>query len=336
MLLAGSGPSLRAGRPLSDYEFSLRFPAANSRFASYADVAALGGAQAGSEWASSVNPASAAWPHPSRKYLYSFAPQFATVLFSAGTRLDVFFEALTLDAGAWGTFLPSAAQVRSNRSTNRQGSGFELEADYFQLQWGKLVTKHWAVGAMFGLSRADTRFRVDGREVGRSRGETYTYRAGVVHQAWETLRVGAVLEYASSPSRNRALAFDPATSTLTPVGSSDTTQELLLRTGLTWRCAKGCDLYVDYHGGVFKNDAGKLWVHRFPIGLEQTVVADILFARLGTTLDTRGNVAVTAGVGLSLGARASLDLAYQRDNFPEVRHEFGVSDSFVMSLGVGF
>jgi len=46
---------------LDNKDFSLRFPAALSRFSSYADVAATGGASAGSKWQSSVNPAATAW-----------------------------------------------------------------------------------------------------------------------------------------------------------------------------------------------------------------------------------------------------------------------------------
>ena len=41
-----------------EVDLSLRFPAALSRFSSYADVAAVGGASAGSKWGSSINPAS--------------------------------------------------------------------------------------------------------------------------------------------------------------------------------------------------------------------------------------------------------------------------------------
>ena len=56
-------------------DFSLRFPAALSRFSSYADVAATGGASAGSKWQSSVNPASIAWQSIAGRDHLSLSPQ---------------------------------------------------------------------------------------------------------------------------------------------------------------------------------------------------------------------------------------------------------------------
>ncbi len=325
-----------AKRPLSDYSFSLRFPAANSSFASYADVAAMGGAQAASAWSSSLNPASAAWPHPERTSISGFSTQFSTVRFAEGARLDIVAEALTVDAGAWGILLPAAAQVRSNHAPTQQGLGFEFEADLFQLQWSKVAGKDWALGALFGVTRSETRFDSTGLEVANSRGEAYTGRIGAVARALPNLKVGITLEYARSPARSRALAFVPATASFMAIRSTDTTQQLLLRTGLTWDYAKGSDLYLDYHGGFFRNRDGTLWVHRLPIGIEHMFVRDIFWGRVGTTVDSRGSVAFTSGFGLTLGKSCSLDLAFQRNNFPEVREEFGRSHTFVVSLGFVF
>lgn len=341
----------QAGRDISDYAYSLRFPAATSRFGSYPDVAALGGAQAASEWSSSINPASAAWPHPERPFRHSLAAQFATISFAEGNRFDVYAEAPVIDAGAWGVFLPSAAQVRSNRATMRPGPGevegnaFDFDANFFQLQWGKLVTERTAVGALVGFSDSTTRIDSHGFELAYSRAETYTVRLGVVHQALDRLRLGLVAEYAAAPTRTRALKVDPVTQfpvvnplTGVPrrVNVNDTTHQILLRTGLTWEYAKGGDFYLDYHGGVFWDDSGEFWVHRFPVGIEQALVPDILWARVGATFDTRGDIVFTTGLGVSLGPRASLDMAYQSAAFPEIRPEFGTADSFVFSVAIGF
>ncbi len=350
-----------AGREISEYEYSLRFPAATSRFGSYPDVAALGGAQAGSEWSSSINPASAAWPHPERKFRHGFSAQFATVAFAEGTRLDVYAEAPVIDAGAWGVFLPAAAQIRSNHATIRktpalrerlndplvpsedfqapgrlQSSGFEFEADFFQLQWGKLVGERTALGAMVGFTSSTTRFDADGFEVVRSRSETYTFRLGAVHQPLEKIRIGAVADYAAAPARTRIQGVNPFTGAPFSQRVSDTTHQLILRTGLTWEYAKGCDFYVDYHGGGFWDDSGEFFVHRFPIGIEQALIPDILFGRVGATFDTRGDTVFTAGLGVTLSDRASLDMAYQGAAFPEIRPEFGAADTFVFSLAIGF
>jgi hypothetical protein len=58
LVLLLAGPAV-AGE-FDHYDFSLRLPAALSRFSSYGDVAGTGGASAASPWSTSANPASAA------------------------------------------------------------------------------------------------------------------------------------------------------------------------------------------------------------------------------------------------------------------------------------
>ena len=327
-----------AGQPLEDYDFSLRFPAAISRFASYADVAAEGGAQAASEYSSSGNPASAAWPKAADvpKFRTSLSPQFSAVGFGSGNRLYITAQAATIDAGKWGTFLPAVAQVTSNHEQQRDGVGFRFDALYYQLQWAKLVTAKTTIGAVANVTSSYTRFDIGGFRVGRSRSDSYDLRLGLVHQVLPRLRVGLVIDYGITPSRTTALAFNPATFALEPQRTTDTAHQVLLRTGLVWRYADGCDLYLDYQGGVFTDSTGTLQVHRFPIGIEHTAIKGILFLRAGTLIDTRGNISLTGGFGLSLSERASLDAAYQYDMLPEIRREFGPAQTFILSLAVGF
>ena len=145
-----------------------------------------------------------------------------------------------------------------------------------------------------------------------------------------------MIDYGIAPSRTTAEAFNPATFALETQRTTDTSHQVLVRTGIVWRYADGCDLYVDYQGGVFTDATGTLQVHRFPIGIEHSLIKDVLFLRVGTLIDTRGNIALTTGLGLSLGKRASLDIAYQYDTLPEIRQEFGPAQNFVLSLAVGF
>ena len=327
-----------AGRPLDEAGFSLRFPAAISRFASYADVAAEGGAQAASEYSTSGNPASAAWPKPAAapKFRTSFSPQASVVGFGSGNRLYLTAQAMTIDAGKWGVFLPAIAQVTSNGEQQRDGLGFRFDAQYYQLQWGKLVAPKWTVGANLNVTTSTVRFQNDAARVARSRSESYDVRLGLVNQILPKLRVGMTADYAYGPSRTRRLQFDPQTFSVSNVRRTDHSHQGLLRVGLTWEYAEGCDLYADYQGGIFSDGSGTLYVHRFPLGIEQAIIKDILFLRAGITLDTRGNVALSGGVGLSVRENASIDLAYQYDNFPEIRAEFGVSQTLVLSLAVGF
>ena len=327
-----------AGRPLDEASFSLRFSAATSRFASYADVAAEGGAQAASEYSSSGNPASAAWPKPEAapKFRTSFSPQTSVVGFGSGNRLYLTAEAMTIDAGKWGVFLPAIAQVTSNGEQQRDGLGFRFDAQYYQLQWGKLLAPQWAVGANLNVTTSTVRFQNGAARVARSRSESYDLRLGLVNQILPKLRVGVTADYACGPSRTRSLQFDPATFSVGHVRSSDHSHQGLLRAGLTWEYAEGCDLYADYQGGIFNDGTGTLYVHRFPLGIEQAIIKDILFLRAGITLDTRGNIALSGGFGVSVRENVSIDVAYQHDNLPEIRQEFGVSQTFALALAVGF
>ncbi len=336
LVLVAKSASL-AGRPLDEYDFSLRFPAAISRFAPYGDVAGLGGAQAASEYSSSTNPASGAWPQPARKYSNSFSPQFTTVRFAESQDLYVTAQALAVDAGVWGSFLPAAAQLRSNRAEDSSGVGFRVDAESYQLQWAKRVGDQTTIGANFNATYTDIRYYDrDLGEIARSRSDAYDIRLGLVRQFLPRLRVGAVVDYGWSPARTDKLGFDFKTFSLKNFRTRDTTHQFLWRLGLTWEYQEGSDLYLDYQGASFFNDEGTLLVHRFSLGIEQQLLKDILFGRVGVTIDARGEVSATAGIGVTLGTRASLDLAYQHNSFPEIRKEFGQAQSFVISLGVGF
>jgi hypothetical protein len=116
-----------------DKDFSLRFPAALSRFSSYADVAATGGASAGSKWQSSVNPASTACQRMPGGYQLSLNLQYSQIIFQEGTVLHVISESITKDFEKFGTFQVALAQVRSNNRATRQGIKFSYDMDYVQL-----------------------------------------------------------------------------------------------------------------------------------------------------------------------------------------------------------
>jgi hypothetical protein len=72
------------------FDFSLRFPAALSRVATYGDVAGVGGASAASRFQSSVNPAAAAWSLDRNGALrVSASPQATQVNFDRGQRFTI-------------------------------------------------------------------------------------------------------------------------------------------------------------------------------------------------------------------------------------------------------
>ncbi len=230
--------------------------------------------------------------------------------------------------------MPVAVQIRSNHEQTSAGLGFEFDADYFQVPWGKLIAEDWAMGVNFNYLSTDTRFDVSNARLMRSRSDDYGLRLGVLHRPLETLRVGLTVDYGYAPAWTDR--FDPFGQGTGTVRSKDTTQRVLVRPGIAWQYAPRGNLYMDYQAGVFWNDTGTLWVHRFPIGVEYWLVPRGWVARVGTTVDTRGSAALTAGTGMAVSKRAFANIAYQYGMFPELRPEFGSAQTFALSLVVLF
>lgn len=336
VLLLLTGSLAHAGHELKNYSLSLRFPAAVSRFASYADVAGLGTAQAASQWASSINPASAAWQSYGEKTIIGLSPQYTGVHFSEGANLSVVSEALEVGSDAWGYFLPTASQILGNHSLESNGLGFEFDANEYQFQWGRHFGKDWAVGFNFNVTISDSRVDTAGIQLSRVLSESYDFRLGALRQIAPKLRLGLVADYGFAPTRMDTLSVDPMTFLPRNVRTTDTGQTVLTRVGIQWEYLPGGNLYLDYQFGAFLDGTGTLVVHRFPVGIEQAIYKKILFARVGATFDARGEVSTTGGLGIALGTNASIDMAYQLNPFPEIRQEFGQAQSFVVSVAVGF
>ena len=281
-----------------DEAFSLRLPAALSRFSSYGDVAAAGGASAGSKWLSSINPASTGWLEIPGRLGVSLSPQYSLICFAEGAKLHVATESLAWDSRQWGVFQPAVAQVRSNTSTTRQGLKFQYEMDYFQMQWGRRVGEDWAFGANVNVSTSETRF-----------------------------------DYAFC--RSRTTLYDLSGMGLGDVKIRDTTHQFLLRPGASFEYKEDSAVYFDYQFGSFCNDEGDLRVHRFWAGVDHQLFG-WLYVRAGASLDARGNPAWTAGVGVYPTDWFTVDVAYQDDMFPEVAREFGRSRLVTLSVGLRF
>lgn len=332
VLAALAAAPARAGG-LEDKDLSLRLPAAFSRFATYADVAGVGGASAASPWSSSINPASSAWkPVPGDLHL-AFSPQYSALDFSEGTTLHVTSEAVNWDAGEWGTFQPALAQARSNRAQTRQGLDFGLEMDVAQLQWARRAGEDWAFGANANFAASKTRFDFAGLDVSDSRGESYGIRFGALHRPAPNLLAGLVFDYAFS--RDRTTLYDFMGLGIGNTRIEDTTHQFLLRPGVSYEYRKDSILYADYQFGAFANDTGRLQVHRFPLGVDHSVTK-WLFVRGGVALDTTGHASWTTGVGLYPTERFSIDIAYQSNMFPELAPEFGQSQTITISISITF
>ena len=334
LLLAGLATPVLA-RGFKDESLTLRLPAALSRFATYGDVAGLGGASAGSKWSSSVNPASVAWESVPGDLHLAFSPQYSSLAFENGSRLDVCAEAFTWDLGELGVIQPSLAQVRSNTATTRQGLDFRMDMDYAQVQWARRFGDDWAFGANLNFTKSETRYDLGplDLDVSESSGETYGFRLGTLHRPAPRLLAGVVFDYAFSPGRTTL--FDFMGTGIGNVRLKDTTHQYVLRPGVSYEYARDSAVYADYQYGAFRDETGHLEVHRFYMGVDHRV-RDWLFLRGGTAMDVRGNTAWAVGLGIYPSERVSIDVGYQQDMFPELEPEFGRSKTLTISVSITF
>jgi len=321
-----------AAEDIEDKALSLRLPAALTRFAPYGDVAGVGGASAGSKWASSVNPASVAWE---RDVCCSVTPQYSNVRFDEDLSLNVTAEAAIFDLNETDRLQPALAQARTEEATTRQGLDYRLEMDLVQVQWARRVDEDWAFGANFNYTKAHADYDLGPLPVSNSESETYGWRFGVLRRLCGgggeagMLLGGLVFDYAFSPSR---------TTLYTAAGNQrvkDTGHQFVLHPGLAWYYEKDSAVYADYLYGSFHDDSGRLQVHRFQVGVDQEIVKGV-FGRAGVTMDASGNTAWAVGVGIYPSEWVSIDVAYQDNMFPELEPEFGESRTLTLSFSFSF
>jgi len=332
LVVAAACTSPAGAQGYDDKSFSLRFPAALSRFSTYGDVAAVGGASAGSKWSSSVNPASTGWLAVPDKLKTDLAAQYVGLCFAEGTSLHVSGGAATVSAGEAGAFQPAFAHARSNRETTADGLGFLYELEYYQFQWGKRVGKA-AFGAAAIFSRSETQFELMGFDLVSSVSESYGLRLGGLLEVWEKLLAGVVFDYAIT--RSRSTTYDVFGLGIGDLKERDTGHQFVLRPGLSYEYLKDSAVYFDYQFGAFCDDTGRLLVHRFYAGVDHRVW-EWLFVRGGVAMDVRGETAWTVGFGFYPTKWFGIDVAYQDRMYPELEPEFGASRAVTISLSLTF
>jgi opacity protein-like surface antigen len=322
-------------------DFSLRFPAALSRFSSYADVAAVGGASAGSKWQSSVNPASTGWQSLPGSYRISLNPQYSAIMFEKSTNLHVISESITKQFEKFGTLQVSLAQVRSNERAQITPSDlawiaplqykFAYDMNYGQVQWGKRFTDDFALGLNFNYSASEVTNKIGTDKIADSTSDSYGVRAGALYRLATNLLGGIVVDYSQSPSTTTI--YDIYSLGTGNVIAEDTTRQFMVRVGPSYEYRKDSTLNLDYQYGSFKNDMGTMGVHRMFAGIDHRII-DALFVRGGFALDNEGNKSWTGGLGIYPLKQLSIDVGYQYNMFPEIKSEFGRSQLVTISLSV--
>jgi hypothetical protein len=333
IVLAGLG-NFAYANGFDEKDFSLRFPAALTRFSSYADVAAVGGASAGSKWQTSINPASVAWQNMLGRYHATFNPQYSAIMFQKGTNLHVFSESVTKEFEKCGTFQMALAQVRSNESAIEApvpDYKFAYEMNYGQVQWGKRLTDNFALGGNLNYSSSEVTNKIGPDKYLDSASNSYGFRAGALYRLAPNFLGGVVVDYAQSPATTTV--YDIYSLGIGDVITKDTTRQFTLRAGPSYEYAKNSTVNLDLQYGSFENDTGKMDIQRIFAGIDHRIV-DALFIRAGASLDNQGNASYTAGLGIYPLKQLSIDVGYQYDMFPEIQPEFGRSQLVSISIGL--
>lgn len=312
-----------------DDDFGLRLA---SSFIRFTEVSAFGGETCANRWSPAVNPAAADWTPMTRRWGIALAPYWSHIEFDSGNLINLYGEAGVWDTRRIGTFQPAFSQLRSNTHVDRTGMGFDYETDTFQLQWGKRQ-RNWAIGTALNINTSTVVRRAGGLTLSRSEAETYRIRLGGLwspprHCRW---LFGGVAEYGWSPIEFSALA--PVGPVLVPITGEDTQDQWILRGGASYLYDEMSAIYADYQFGRFASDRGSLEVHRLSAGVQGRVLRP-LFLRGGATVDHHGNVGLMAGASLGFARWGSLHFGYQFDVLPELNREFGVSNTFQLTLSI--
>lgn len=326
--LACSPALARADSSFADIDFSLRFPAALAKFSSYADVAAFGGASAGSRYGSGINPASIDWTRPSRAP-FSLSPQVSRLGFDRGTTLRIATMSASYGSTGYGTLQGSLTRVSNDGSA--AGDFLLTDGHYAQLQWGKKINSDVAVGANVNHSHFKSSAGFGGQLAADGSSISNSVRGGVLWAASPKLLAGLVVDYSTGTA---------VTDVMNPecfcfVQFDDASRAATARVGLTYEYAAQSSLYADVLVGRYRNDATSM-VSRTAMAGAEHLVLPWLYLRAGVAFETRGAWGKSLGIGIMPSKTMSIDLAVQRDMFPELHPEFGGSTVANLSMSVAF
>lgn len=328
MLLACANARADAGTAFASIDYSLRFPAALAKFSSYGDVAASGGASAGSRYGSGINPASLDWmPPPGAPF--SFSPQVSRVGFQRGADLRIATLSASFSSAAHGTFQPSYARITNDGSAS--GDFLLSDGHYAQLQWSKKLDKAFAIGANVNRSEFKTRAGFGGMLAAEDDSASNSVRGGVLWAVSGQLLAGLVMDYSSGRAAHSLL--NPACLCFGQFKSDS--RAGTARLGVSYAYAPRSSLYADYLIGRYRNDTTSMLSRTGMVGAEHLVLP-WLYVRAGLAYETRGAWGKSLGIGIMPSNAVSIDLAFQRDMFPELQPELGRATLANLSVSVAF
>lgn len=317
---------------LDSAPLAIRFPAALGHLSFYGDVAAMSGSAGASKWESSPNPSNKSWSFPDL-YDWRVSVQYSNVTFDNDTRIDFVSESFTFDAGASGVFRLAYLNASSNERTARGllPLPYEFDLDAYQLSWGKKLNKEFAIGAEVGLSQSETIFKGPGFDVANTDKDSWSFRVGGQWNPAEKWFVGLYGDYINGSA-------DTALNVPTPLGilrgnTSDTVEQWLIHPGIAYEFAENALVHADFEAGWISNGDTTLDIQRWSIGTDIPIVKGV-FIHAGAAVDSYSNVTWSSGIGFYPSKNVFIDLAYQNNAFPELKQEFGRSQTLNASISI--
>lgn len=317
---------------LDSSPFALRFPTALGHLNFYGDVAAMSGSAGASKWESSPNPSNKSWVFPA-EYDWRVSAQYSNVSFDNDTRIDFISESFTFDAGVAGVFRLAYLNASSNERTvgGLLPLPYQFDLDAYQLSWGKKLNDEFAIGAEVGLSQSETIFKGPGFDVANTDKDSWSFRVGGQWKPADKWYVGLYGDYVNG-SADTALALP------TPLGiirgsTSDTVEQWLVHPGIAYEFAENSLVHADFEAGWTSDGETTLDIQRWSVGTDIPVVKGV-FIHAGAAVDSYSNFTWSTGIGFYPSKKVFIDLAYQNDAFPELKQEFGHSQTLNASISI--
>jgi hypothetical protein len=312
-----------------DKDFSLRLASAFVRFR---DVLTAGGLTAANRWPSVINPASAAWSCPPGPCGVSLAGYESPIWFDEGPDLNVVGLGANVRTPL-GTLQPAGGLIRSGDSLTRQGLTFDYEVEFAQLSWAQRF-QGAALGASVNYAQAKTGQDLGPVTVFDSDADSWRVRLGALHEPCCRWLIGVTAEYGWADFQATTLAIGPFGPV--PVQLDETDRQTVAQVGVSYAYGDYSSVYADYNYGRFwSDDRGTLQMHRFSFGVDHQAL-DFLFVRPQITVDGRGNFEAALGLSVQFAKWGGIDLAWKYDAFPELRREFGRSNTLQIMLNLRF
>jgi hypothetical protein len=213
-------------------------------------------------------------------------------------------------------------------STTRQGADFGLNSDNFTLRYSRHLRPNVTLGGSLKLSRVWSQLRDSASRV-ESTGFVSEFTAGVLAGLNEQWTVGMLVT--QQPLWTNAEISSGG------VSSTDTSKALVsrYRTGVGWRPSPSLGFYLD---GTYLRVANKDARMNFARGniLAEYFPTPVIAMRAGMIVDSAAKVTYNAGIGYYGFSAVKIDVAYTRNAFMEVRHEFGTMNYFFLILSTAF